>query len=91
VYDPQYPDRPAQDRRAAIPPEPSRQDALGRLMRERWHAQQAGELGRVADIDREIERLSAHNAPTAPVRETTSATAPTREATAAHRRPARKK
>jgi len=76
MYDPEHPERPAQDRRAPIPPEPSRQDALGRLKRERWHAQQAGELGRVAEIDRQIADLSARNAPASPRRETTSSTAP---------------
>jgi len=76
MYDPEHPEQPAQDRRAPIPPETSRQDALGRLRRERWHAQDAGELGRVEEIDREIKRLSASSSPTPPARETTSSTAP---------------
>lgn len=76
MYDPDDPARPAQDRRRPIPPEPSRQDALGRLRRERWHAQDAGELGRVAEIDREIERLSAANSPVSPRRETIAAKRP---------------
>lgn len=65
--------------REAIPPEPSRQDALGRLKRERWHAHEAGDARRVDEIDREIERLSAASSPVPPGRETTSATPPTRE------------
>ena len=60
--------------REPLPPETSRQDALGRLRRERWFAQDAGELGRVAEIDRQIGRLSAANSPVPPGRETTSAT-----------------
>ena len=62
-----------------IPPEPSRQDALGQLRRERWHAQQAGETARVAEIDQQIERLSARNTSASPRRETTSAATPRRE------------
>jgi hypothetical protein len=79
MYDPDHPERPAQDRRQSIPPTPSRQDALGRLRTERWHATGAGETSRVAEIDREIERLSAASSPVPPGRETTSATPPTRE------------
>jgi hypothetical protein len=45
--------------REPIPPETSRADVLGRLRRERWHAQNAGETARVADIDAQIVRLSA--------------------------------
>lgn len=72
------PGRPAQDLPHAgrpIPPAASRQDALGQLRRERWHAEQAKEWGRVAEIDHQIERLSAQNAPVPPGRETTSAPA----------------
>ena len=56
-----------------IPPPASRQDALGQLRRERWHAQQAGESGRVAEIDHQIEQLSARSTPVSPQRETTAA------------------
>lgn len=59
-----------------IPPAASRQDALGQLRTERWHAQQAGETARVAQIDRQIQQLSAANSPVPPGRETTSANAP---------------
>lgn len=65
--------------REPLPPTPSRQDALGRLRTERWHAQNAGERDRVAELDREIERLSAASNPVPPQRETTSATTPSRE------------
>lgn len=65
--------------REPIPPTPSRGDALGRLNRERWFAQDAGELGRVAEIDREIERLNSRSSTVPPGRETTSATTPARE------------
>lgn len=65
--------------RDPLPPAASRQDALGQLRRERWFAQDAGELGRVAELDREIERLSAASRPVPPGRETTSATTPARE------------
>jgi hypothetical protein len=56
-----------------IPPTPSRQDALGRLSTERWHAQQAGETARVAQLDAQIRRLSCANTAANPARETTSA------------------
>lgn len=59
-----------------IPPQPSRADALGRLRVERWHAADAGEIARVAEIDRQIERLSAAGTPTAPTRETAASTQP---------------
>jgi hypothetical protein len=62
-----------------IPPEASRQDVLGRLRRERWHAQQAGESARVDEIDRQIAAESARSAPRPPARETTSANTPARE------------
>ena len=61
------------------PPPTSRQDALGRLRIERWHAQQAGETARVAEIDAQIDRLSARSTPACPHRETTSAAAPRTE------------
>jgi hypothetical protein len=57
-----------------IPPAASRGDALGQLARERWHAAQAGETARVAQLDAEIARLSAANSSVPPGRETTSAT-----------------
>ena len=72
--------------RDPIPPQPSRADALGQLRRERWHAVDAGETTRVAEIDREIERLSAAGTPTAPTRETTASTQP-HAATAARTSP----
>lgn len=75
MYDAEHPDRPRQDREP-IPPPASRQDVLGRLKRERWHANQAGATRRVRELDAEIERLSAQNAPRPPARETTSATTP---------------
>jgi hypothetical protein len=75
MYDPAHPDRPRQDAQRSIPPEASRQDALGRLERERWHAQDAGELGLVAEIDLKIKRLSAASSPVPPGRESTSSTA----------------
>lgn len=56
-----------------LPPAASRQDALGQLRTERWHAKQAGEHARVAEIDQQIERLSAANTPASPRRETTAA------------------
>ena len=75
MYDPEHPDIPRQDAGRPIPPETSRQDALGRLRIERWHAQDAGELGLVAEIDLKIKRLSAASNPVQPGRETTSSTA----------------
>lgn len=75
MYDPNDPATPVQDRRA-IPPEPSRQDVFGRLKRERWHAENAGELARVAEIDRQIARFSAQNSPVQPGRETTTSATP---------------
>ncbi len=55
------------------PPPASRQDALGRLRTERWHAQNNGETGRVAELDEDIARLSARNSATSPQRESTAA------------------
>lgn len=72
------PGRPAPDVRA-IPPTPSRQDALGQLRTERWHANDAGETARVAQLDRQIAQLSARSTPASPQRETTSAAAPRTE------------
>lgn len=57
-----------------IPAAANRGDALGNLRRERWHAQQAGESTRVAQLDAKIRRISAANSPADPARETTSAT-----------------
>lgn len=65
--------------REPIPPPASRQDALGQLRRERWFAQEAGEAGRVAELDEQIARLSAQSTPRPPGRETTSAPTATRE------------
>ena len=79
VYDRDaQPGRPAQDARV-LPPAPSRQDALGQLRTERWHAAQASETTRVAQIDDQIKRLSAQSSPTSPQRETTSAATPRTE------------
>lgn len=60
--------------RQPLPPPASRQDTLGRLRRERWFANDAGESDLVAELDRKIEQLSAANSPAPPGRETTSAT-----------------
>jgi hypothetical protein len=76
MYDPEHPDVPRQDAQRSIPPETSRQDALGQLRRDRWFAQDAGETALVAEIDLKIQRLSAASSPTPPQRETTSATTP---------------
>lgn len=65
--------------REPLPPATSRQDALGRLRRERWFAEDAGERELVAEFDRKIEQLSAASSPVPPGRETTSATTPARE------------
>lgn len=62
--------------REPIPDAATRGDALGNLRRERWHARQAGETARVAELDAQILRLSATNSPANPARETTSATTP---------------
>lgn len=70
-----------------IPPEPSRQDALGQLKTERWHAQNAGETARVAELDQQIERLSARSTGVSPQRETTSAAAPRTERRTNRRNP----
>lgn len=66
--------------REPIPPTPSRADALGRLKRERWHAADVGETARVAQLDREIEKLSAAGTAVAPTRETAAATTPRAQA-----------
>lgn len=66
-----------------VPPTPSRADALGQLRRERWFAQNAGETARVAQIDRQIARLSAAGTATSPTRETTSAAPAAKETAAA--------
>lgn len=65
-----------------VPPPTSREDALGRLRLERWHADLAGEADRVAELDRRIARLSARNSSVSPQRETTAA-APARPETTA--------
>jgi hypothetical protein len=62
-----------------IPPQSSRQNALGQLRRERWFAQDAGETARVAELDAQIERLSAASSPRPPQRETTAAAPPRQE------------
>ena len=56
-----------------LPPPASRQDALGRLRTERWHASNNGEDARVAELDAELARLSAHNTAASPQRETAAA------------------
>lgn len=63
-----------------IPPETSRADALGRLRRERWHAENAHEHARVAEIDAQIMRLSAAGTATSPLRETAAVAKPERPA-----------
>jgi hypothetical protein len=68
-----------------IPPVPSRGDALGQLRVERWHAVQAKEYGRVAELDRRMQELSAAGTATAPARET--AAAPKRQAAARTTKP----
>jgi hypothetical protein len=65
--------------REPMPPEPSRQDALGQLRKERWLAHDAGETARVAELDQKIRQLSARSTPVSPQRETTSAAAPRTE------------
>lgn len=67
---------------APIPPQPSRGDVLGQLQRERWFAVDAGETVRVAQLDRQIQTLSAAGTGTAPTRETTAADRPQRATTA---------
>lgn len=79
------PGRPARDPRA-IPPQPSRQDALGQLRTERWHANQAGEHARVAQIDRQIAQLCARSTPASPLRETTAAAPRTERRTTERRK-----
>lgn len=59
-----------------IGPETSRADVLGRLRRERWHAENAHETALVADIDARIARLSAAGTATPPLRETAAAAKP---------------
>lgn len=59
-----------------IPPQTPRADALGQLRRERWHAADAGETARVAELDRKIEQLSASGTATAPTHETAASTQP---------------
>jgi hypothetical protein len=59
--------------RDPIPPPASRQDVLGQLRREKWLAEDIGETARVAELDRQIERLSAAGTATAPTRETAAA------------------
>lgn len=68
--------------REPIPPAAARADLLGQLRRERWHARNAGELRRVAEIDAQIVRLSADNSAAPPTRETTAAAPATAQTTA---------
>lgn len=62
--------------REPYPPAASRGDALGQLRRERWLAQDAGEVERVQQLDRQIQQLSAAGTATAPTRETAASTQP---------------
>lgn len=73
--------------REPIPPVTSRGDALGRLQRERWIAQDAGETALVADLDRRIQQLSASGTPTAPARETAASTQPRATAARTNQKP----
>lgn len=66
--------------RIPCPPQTPRSNLLGQLSRERWFAADAGETSRVAQLDREIERLSAAGTAVAPTRET--AAAPARQTSA---------
>lgn len=68
--------------RTPCPPQVPRADALGQLRRERWFAADAGETSRVAQIDREIERLSAAGTAVAPTRETAAAPTESRQVAA---------
>lgn len=70
-----------------FPEAANRGDALGRLKRERWLAQDAGETARVAELDRKIEQLSAAGTPTAPTRETAASTQPRATAAATGPKP----
>ncbi|HEY3482771.1 MAG TPA: hypothetical protein VGL02_28130 [Streptomyces sp.] len=62
--------------REPCPPVTSRADVLGQLRRERWLAQDAGETERVAQLDRQIQELSASGSATAPARETAASKPP---------------
>lgn len=87
MYDPRPPASLAQDRhRDPIPPPCPRSDVLGRLHRERWFAQDVGDLARMAEIDRQIAALSANSTPAQPGRETTSTANPHRERSATTRK-----
>jgi hypothetical protein len=86
VHDQAPPEPAARHQREPIPPQVPRSDALGRLRRERWFAQDTGDLGRVAEIDRQIAELSASSTPVPPGRETTSAAVPRRERSATTRK-----
>lgn len=68
--------------RESIPPQTPRSDVLGQLRRERWFAADAGETARVAQLDREIQRLSAAGTAVAPTRETAAAPAERRQVAA---------
>lgn len=72
--------------REPIPPQTPRSDVLGRLKRERWLAQDAGETERVKQIDGQIQKLSAGGTSTAPTRET-AASSPPRETAARTAKP----
>ena len=76
--------------RDPIPPAAPRTDALGRLQRELWLAQDAGETALAQQLQRRIDQVQAANSSTTPQRENTSAAPPQREtAAAAPQRPAR--
>lgn len=68
--------------REPIPPQTPRSDVLGQLCRERWFAADSGEAALVAQIDREIRRLSAAGTAVAPTRETAAAPTERRQAAA---------
>lgn len=73
--------------REPYPPAANRGDALGQLRRERWLAQDIGDVARVAELDRQIERLSAASSPNPPTRETAASAQPRATAAAANPKP----
>ena len=70
--------------REPIPPQPSRQDALGQLQRELWLAQDTGETSRAQELQHRIDQLSARSTSTPPQQENTAAAPPRRETTGAN-------
>lgn len=64
-----------------IPPETTRADALGRLKRELWFANDAGEAELARQLQRRIEELSAGSSSVSPRRETTARNSPAMKTT----------